>query len=123
MTIEKSLKLVTAQKPQAENPVVQRRTKLQKAIHRQVILLKNYQKGEKTNRPWFWVNEDGTIYLQIKYGKMPLELSKGKFTIECSSLEDIETNLDKVEALVCIGEFDSHLAEASKNIRTKFKKA
>jgi len=116
MTTDKSLKLVSAQKPQTANSVVQRRTELQNAIHRQVILLKKYQKGEKISRPWFWMGEDVKYYLQIKYGETPLELNKGMFTIECSSLEDVEVNLDKVEALVCIGAFDSLLAEASKNI-------
>jgi hypothetical protein len=123
MKIEKSLNLVPVKKPHSINPVLQRRTRLIKGINRQVLLLRKYQNGEKTNRPWFWRNEEGKIYLQIKYGKTPLELSKGKFSIECSSIDDIETNLDIVESLVCIGEFDSHLEDVSKEIRSNFKKS
>jgi hypothetical protein len=122
MKIEKSLNLVSATKPTSVDPITKRRSTLLRAINRQVQQLRKHQNGEKTSRPWFWRGDDGKIYLQIKYGKTPIELSKGKFAIECSSIENIETNLDIVEALVCTGDFDDHLAEVSKNIRSNFKK-
>ena len=68
------------------------------------------------------MNEEGKIYLQIKYGKLPLELSKGKFAIQCGSLDDVSSNLQIVETLVNKGEFDVMLTSVSKEIRSKFDK-
>lgn len=120
--IEQSLALVPIIKPKNMNPVVQRRMRLLKSIHRQQTLVESYKSGEKTHRVWFWMSEDGKIYLQIKYGKVSLELSKGKFAILCNSLNDVTSNLAIVETLVNKGEFDVILTAASKEIRSKFTK-
>lgn len=121
-SIEQALALVPVNKPKSINPVVQRRSRLLKSIRRQQSLVEAYKAGEKTLRTWFWMNEDGKIYLQIKYGKLPLELSKGKFAIQCNSLEDVSNNLVIVETLVNKGEFDSMLTAMSKEIRSKLSK-
>ena len=120
--IEQSLSLVPVVKPKNINPIVQRRTRLLKSIRRQQSLVDLYKQGEKTHRTWFWMSEDGKIYLQIKYGKLPLELGKGKFAIQCLSLDDISNNLTIVETLVNKGEFDGMLTNMSKEIRSKFTK-
>jgi hypothetical protein len=120
--IEQSLSLVPVIKPKNMNPVVQRRSRLLKSIRRQQTLLEAYKLGEKTHRAWFWMNEDGKTYLQIKYGKLALELGKGKFAIQCHTLEDVSANLSIVETLVNKGEFDSILTTVSKEIRSKFGK-
>jgi hypothetical protein len=120
--IEQALVLVPVSKPKIMNPVVQRRTRLLKSIRRQQGLVDAYKAGEKTNRTWFWMTEDGKIYLQIKYGKLALELGKGKFAIQCNSLDDVTSNLAIVETLVNKGEFDTMLTNISKEIRTKFGK-
>ena len=120
--IEQALALVPVIKPKNVNPVVQRRMRLLKSIHRQQTLVESYKSGEKTHRVWFWMSEDGKIYLQIKYGKVSLELSKGKFAILCNSLDDVTSNLAIVETLVNKGEFDIILTAASKTIRSKFMK-
>ena len=120
--IEQSLSIVPVVKPKNINPIVQRRTRLLKSIRRQQSLVDLYKQGEKTHRTWFWMSEDGKIYLQIKYGKLPLELGKGKFAIQCSSLDDISNNLTIVETLVNKGEFDGILTNMSKEIRSKFTK-
>jgi hypothetical protein len=121
-SIDQSLALVPVNKPKTMNPVVQRRTRLLKSIRRQQALVISYKSGEATHRTWFWINEDGKIYLQIKYGKVALELSKGKFAIHCTSLDDISSNLAIVENLVNRGEFDLMLTKISKEIRLKFTK-
>ena len=120
--IEQSLALVPVNKPKIINPVVQRRSRLLKSIRRQQSLIEAYKSGEKTFRTWFWMNDDGKIYLQIKYGKMALELGKGKFAIQCNSLDDVVSNLGIVETLVNKGEFDAMLTTISKDIRSKFAK-
>ena len=121
--IEQALALVPVTKPKTLNPVVQRRTRLLKSIRRQQTMVQSYKAGEKTQRTWFWMNEEGKIYLQIKYGKLSLELSKGKFAIQCGSLDDVASNLQIVETLVNKGEFDAMLTSVSKEIRSKFDKA
>jgi hypothetical protein len=68
------------------------------------------------------MNEDGKIYLQIKYGKLAIELGKGKFAIQCNSLEDVSSNLTIVETLVGKGEFDEILTSMSTEIRSRFEK-
>lgn len=121
-SIEQSLALVPVSKPKTMNPVVQRRSRLLKSIRRQQTLLEAYKNGEKTFRTWFWMSEDGKLYLQIKYGKSALELGKGKFAIQCNSIDDIASNLSIVETLVNKGEFDAMLTSISKEIRSKFSK-
>ena len=120
--IEQTLSLVPVTKPSTINPVVQRRTRLLKSIRKQQSLLEAYRLGEKTNRAWFWVGEEGQIFLQIKYGKKALELSKGKFAIQCDSLDDVAVSLDQVTKLVHKGEFDQLLEAVSREIRAKFGK-
>lgn len=66
------------------------------------------------------MNEDGKIYPQIKYGKVALELGKGKYAIQCNRLDDFAKNLKIVESLVNKGEFDSVLTTISKEIQSKF---
>ena len=121
--IEQALSLVPVTKPKTINPVVQRRSRLLKSIRRQQSLVEAYKSGEKTFRTWFWMNEDGKIYLQIKYGKVALELGKGKYAIQCNSLDDVASNLSIVETLVNKGEFDAMLSTISKEIRSKFTKS
>lgn len=121
--IEQALALVPVTKPKSINPVVQRRARLLKSIRRQQSLVELYKQGEKTHRTWFWMNEDGKIYLQIKYGKLALELGKGKFAIQCASVDDVASNLGIVESLVNKGEFDAMLGNMSKEIRSKFGKS
>jgi hypothetical protein len=120
--IEQSLNLVPIVKPKNINPVVQRRTRLLKSIRRQQTLVDAFKTGEKTKRSWFWMSEDGKIFLQVKYGKVALELGKGKSTIQCASLDDVSKNLTTIETLINKGEFDALLTNISKDIRSKFGK-
>jgi hypothetical protein len=120
--IEQSLNLVPIVKPKTINPVVQRRTRLLKSIRRQQTLVDAFKTGEKTKRSWFWMSEDGKIFLQVKYGKVALELGKGKSTIQCASLDDVSKNLTTIETLINKGEFDALLTNISKDIRSKFGK-
>ncbi|MBL4874864.1 MAG: hypothetical protein JKY41_16170 [Rhodobacteraceae bacterium] len=120
MKLEQSLKLVPVKKPKQVNPIVHRRERLLKSINNQIEMVRRYRLGEKTNRLWFWSDENGNTFLPIKYGKVVLELGKGKYSIQCSSVDDVETNLETVKTLVIRGEFDDILTKVSKEIRAKF---
>jgi len=118
--IEQALALVPVSKPKSANPVLQRRARLLKSVRRQQKLVELFRAGEKTSRPWFWTSEDGKIYLQIKYGKAAIELGKGKFSIQCNSIDDVVSNLATVEILINKGELDNILSSISKEIRSRF---
>ncbi len=120
MNLEKSLNLVPVKKPSQKNPIVVRREKLIRSINRQIELIDRSKKGEKTSRQWFWNDEDGNMYVHIKYGKHVLELGKGKFSIQCSSIDEVGESLETVVSEVKQGSFDNKLTEISKNIRTNF---
>ncbi len=120
--IDQALTLVPVIKPKAVNPVTQRRNRLLKAIRKQQAVLEQFKLGEKTDRVWFWSNEDGKIYLHIKYGKVILELAKGKYAIQCNTLDDVAKNLGLVESLIHKGELDHVLTLVSRDIRARFGK-
>ena len=69
----------------------------------------------------FWLDDSGNYYLSINYGKQPLELSKGKFSIVCDSIENVKTSLSLVRESVQMGDFDKQLEKRSKVIRSNFK--
>ena len=120
MNLEKSLSLVSIKKPSQKNPVVKRREKLTRAINRQIEQIDRFRKGEKTSRQWFWNEEDGKLYVHIKYGKHILELGKGKFSIQCSSIDEVKKSLGTIVGEIKKGTFDDTLTQISENIRTNF---
>ena len=122
MKVEQMLKLVAVTKPKDQSPVVHRRDKLVSSINRQLALIEKYALGESVRGTWFWTNDSGGYYLPIKYGKQVLELSKGKFAIDCSNLDEVEDALIKIRALIKQGDFDSLLENISKDLRLKFMK-
>jgi hypothetical protein len=67
------------------------------------------------------MDEAGTYFLPIKYGRQPVELKKGMFSIQCADLDHVEAALCAVRAMILKGELDEQLAKVSTDIRTKFK--
>ena len=122
MKIEQTLKLVSVTKPNQQNPVVDRRQRLITSVNRQLDLIVRYRNGEKVRGLWWWIDESGTVFLPIKYGKTVLELSKGKFSIECSTIEEVEDNLEKIKDMSRRGLFDELLKTTSEILRSKFLK-
>ena len=58
--------------------------------------------------------------LSINYGKSPIELAKGKFSIVCTGLEQVKSSLETVKSSVLKGDFDTVLDKRSKVIRSNF---
>lgn len=50
-----------------------------------------------------------------------MELSKGKFSIVCDSIEGVKSSLSLVRESVQKGDFDKQLEKRSKVIRSNFK--
>lgn len=122
MKSSNQLKLVSVIKPKQQDPVLLRREKMIKGLNRQSQILEKYRIGERTTGQWFWVNEDGVIFLPIKYGKMVIELSKGMFAIHCDTLDEVLDNLEFVRKATMRGELDSTLKSVSSELRSKFVK-
>ena len=113
------MKLTDNRKPMVINPITERRMKLSVAIDNQLNhLVGDDVKGGK----WYWLSEDGCIYVEIRYGKTPLELKKGMYSIQCLDESELITNLNTIKAMVFDGKFDNQLASISKSIRSNFVK-
>ena len=130
MNLLKELNLTPVKKTVGRNPIVQRRESLIKGIDKQLTICdslltdnefaRDHQTGRKIPS-WFWLDDSGQYYLSINYGKQPLELSKGKFSIICDSIESVQSSLNLVRESVQMGDFDKQLEKRSKVIRSNFK--
>ena len=130
MKLLKELNLTPVKKTVGRNPIVQRRESLIKGIDKQLSICeslisdnefaRDHHSGRKIPS-WFWLDDSGQYYLSINYGKQPLELSKGKFSIICDSIENVQSSLSLVRESVQMGDFDKQLEKRSKVIRSNFK--
>ena len=130
MKLLKELNLTPVKKTVGRNPIVQRRESLIKGIDKQLSICESlisdneFARDHHTGRKipsWFWLDDSGQYYLSINYGKQPLELSKGKFSIICDSVENVQSSLNVVRESVQKGDFDKQLEKRSKVIRSNFK--
>ncbi len=130
MKLLKELNLTPVKKTVGRNPIVQRRESLIKGIDKQLSICESlisdneFARDHHTGRKipsWFWLDDSGQYYLSINYGKQPLELSKGKLSIICDSIESVNSSLKLVKESVQMGDFDKQLEKRSKVIRSNFK--
>ena len=130
MKLLKELNLTPVKKTVGRNPIVQRRESLIKGIDKQLSICESlisdneFARDHHTGRKipsWFWLDDSGQYYLSNNYGKQPLELSKGKFSIICDSIESVNSSLKLVKESVQMGDFDKQLEKRSKVIRSNFK--
>ena len=131
MVLSTKIALAPVTKPTSRNPVTYRRTTLLRGIDKQMMIVKDMMEGisvvrdDITNRKrptWFWLDESGKYFLNIKHGKSPIELEKGKFSIVCNDLEHVFDMLELIRDLVQRGELDSQLEKSSQQIRKNFNK-
>ena len=130
MNLLKELNLTPVKKTTGRNPIVLRRESLIKGIDKQLSICESlltdneFARDHQTGRKipsWFWLEDSGNYYLSINYGKQPMELSRGKFSIVCDSIENVKTSLSLVRESVQMGDFDKQLEKRSKVIRSNFK--
>ena len=146
MSTLSQLKLTAAVKPRSLPDVQQRRNKLIHRIWEQVELAKAQIEGRiwtttryrsikdpdtglrkqlevpKRVRPWWFVAEDGTVCINIRYGTKPLELVKGKTGIVVSSADDVVRTLELVKQAAAAGELDEQMAAASGSLKSGFRR-
>ncbi len=125
-----------SQKRAKIDPVIRSRTKFAAALQTQISIVEAEAKGEtytverlrwKTNedgervrvtkqilpRAWYWAEADGTVYLMPKIGVRPLQLEKGKPTIEVGAMKELVPTLNTLIQAVNDGELDNQIAEAN----------
>ena len=146
MTTLSGLKLVTAVKPTALAPIMQKRNKLIKRLYEQIELAKALVEGREytttrlrtvkdaeTNetktvsmpvrvKAWWWSAENGKLCVTVKYGAKTIELAKGKSAVELASKEDLVSVLETLKAAVNAGELDEQINALSATVKSAFKK-
>ena len=129
MDLMKELNLTPMKRTVGRNPITERRESVIKGIDKQIMVCegllegKNVVRDQYTGRKipqWFWLDDSGSYYLSINYGKSPIELAKGKFSIVCTGLEQVKRSLETVKSSVLKGDFDTVLDKRSKLIRSNF---
>lgn len=114
------LKFAATARPDKASADVQRRQKLVRRIDQQIGYVRQIIDGKQPRAAWVWMDEAGTYFLPIKYGRQPLELKKGMFSIQCADLDHVEAALCAVRVMILTGELDDQLAKASTDIRARF---
>ena len=146
MSTLNDLKLVNAVKPQHLPAIVKRRNKLSNKLWEQILLAKSRATGESLNltrqrsvknmdtgiresvtvakvvRPWWFVSEDGSICITVKYGNRTLELAKGKSSVQLASPDALINTLEVIKQAVEAGELDQQIDQASGAVKSNFKK-
>ena len=146
MSTLETLKLTTAKKPIHIPAVVFRRNKLSSKLWEQIQLAKSHIDGTpfvvtkfksvkdketglrrqveipKRIREWWFKNELGKVCFCVKYGSRPLELAKGKHSVEVDSAQNLVKALELVKQAVEAGELDAQIESASGALKLGFKK-
>ena len=129
MDLMKELNLTPMKRTVGRNPITERRESVIKGIDKQIMVCEGLLEGKDVVRDqytgrkipqWFWLDDSGSYYLSINYGKSPIELAKGKFSIVCTGLEQVKNSLETVKSSVLKGDFDTVLDKRSKVIRSNF---
>lgn len=123
MAAKSSISLVSVQKPTTNTPVLQRRNKLTADIEQQIAKIGSFREGRRISRQKFWVNSSGAIYFQLRYGKQPLELEKGKSTLKAATFDDLVAQLDEIKTIAVAGGLDEALSACADAVRKNFKAA
>jgi hypothetical protein len=118
-----TISLVSVQKPTANTPVLQRRNKLTANIEQQITKIGSFREGRRISREQFWLDSSGAIYFQLRYGKQPLELEKGKSTLKASTFDDLVAQLEELKIITVAGGLDDALSAAANAVRSNFKAA
>jgi hypothetical protein len=136
----KSLILIALPQIQAD-PVMDRRNRTNAHLEEQKRLLQDpthtrsvkvwtekdgeRQQVEKKQRvfPWWRILPNGSAVLTIRVAQKPIEFEKGKAGIAVPSADKLASVIDTLITAIRNGELDEQLAQASKAVPSKKKKA
>ncbi|MCX7308935.1 MAG: hypothetical protein NTZ72_13740 [Afipia sp.] len=127
MEAKSTISLVSVQKPSANTPILQRRNKFAASIDQQIVKIGSFREGNRISREQFWVDGSGAIFFQLRYGKQPLELQKGKSTLKANAganaWDDLVAQLDEIKTITVAGGLDDALSACANSVRANFKAA
>jgi hypothetical protein len=123
MAAKSSISLVSIQKPTSNTPVLQRRNKLTANLEQQITKIGSFREGKRITRGQFWVDNSGAIYFALRYGKQPLEISKGMSTLKAATWDDLVGQLDEIKTITVAGGLDEALSACANAVRSNFKAA
>lgn len=69
------------------------------------------------------VDSSGVTFFQLRYGKQPLELEKGKSTLKAATFDDLVEEHDQIKTLAVAGGMDDALSACANAVRSNFKAA
>lgn len=139
-----NLKLSSTKRPTAMPTVQLRRNKLSKKVWEQIQLAKAQQSGTtfsvvrhkttrnedgtsrnielmKRVRQWWFVADNGKLYLNVRYGAKHIEITKGKSTVEVGTAIELVPTLEIIKGAVEAGELDMQLEQVSGAVAAAFK--
>ena len=122
MDLKASISLVSAQKPTSATPIAKRRNRFTSSLDQQILKIGLFREGKRISRESFWVDASGAILFQLRYGKQPLELAKGKSTLKATSWDDLVAQLDELKTVAVAGGLDEALKNCAESVRAGFKK-
>lgn len=105
------------------NSLANKRQRLLDGLSKQAAEIERFASGHWSSRMWFWADDSGKFYLEVRYAKKPLPISGSGSAILCQSLEDVAEKIEQLTAMVRAGELDPQIEAASEAIRTRFKKS
>ena len=142
-----SLKLVSAKRQGAIDPIQLRRNKLSSKLKEQLAMAIAFSNGEsftvkrsrnvrddhgyintieieKKLKPWWFSTSNNKVCVQVKYGSKALPLTpKGdKNSVEVSNADELITVLKKLDEATINGELDAAISLVSDSVKSRFKK-
>lgn len=87
--------------------------------------IKNPETGqqEKTNIPrkvkGWWFKRNGICYFEVRYGNKPLELAKGKHSIEVGDEKNLVSIIETIQKAAIEGELDPLLEKVTSHLSKK----
>ena len=111
-----AVNFVAVTKPKERSPILSRRSKLISYLDKQLAKVHQFKAGSETGGAQFWLDQTGAIFLQVNYGKYPLEVQKGKTTVKCASFDELETAINRLKDMARVGDFDDSQQSATMSL-------
>lgn len=122
MTKEMDFTLTDKAERPKPHSIAYKRQRLIDGLIKQAEEMDRYVAGRWSSRMWFWPDDNGKFFLEVRYAKKPLVIADGKSVIVCESIDEVGTRIEQLKALVRSGKFDEQIEATGAAIRTRFKK-
>ena len=123
MTAKQAFTCVEVTERPKQNSIAIKRQRLIEGLTKQSAEVARFAAGHWSPRMWFWADDSGKFYLEVRYAKKPLPIGEGKSAILCQSLEDVVAKIDQLKTMVRSGDLDQQIEAASEAIRIRFKRS